>query len=140
MDPVLALSTQSAIVHTAGFSQAFLVWSPFLRSWGHALCASDSFCLSSVPFGESGVVLWASLLSSSWAWDLEEDHVMISSGTSLNVLWFHNLSPLPADKSSLYLIFLGYSWLVGTMQTNAALKETRLKHQVLVPAIHPHAS
>lgn len=89
---------------------------------------------------ESGVALWASLLSSSWAWDLEEDHVMISPGTSLNVLWFHILSPLPADKSSLYLIFLGYSWLVGTMQTNAALKETRLKHQVLEPAIHPHAS
>lgn len=51
-------------VHTAGVSQAFLVWLPLLRGWGHVLYASDSLLLSSVPCVESGVALclcWALL-------------------------------------------------------------------------------
>lgn len=48
-----------------------------------------------------------SLLGSAWAGDLEEDPVMIFAGTSLNALWLHFLSLLPASESSLYLIFIG---------------------------------
>lgn len=89
---------------------------------------------------ESGLALCVSLLGSAQAGDLEEDPVMISAGTSLNALWLHILSLLPAGESSLYLTFIGQPWLVGTMQTNVALKETKLKHQALKPASQPHAS
>lgn len=102
-------------------------------------CDSDSLLVLSVLCMESGVALCVSLLGSAWAGHLEEDPV-ISASISLNALWLHILSPLPAGEPSLYLIFIEHPWLVGTMQTIAALKETKLKHQVLEPAIRPHAS
>lgn len=101
--------------------------------WGHFTSVVCSVC------GEWSGPFCASLLGSAWARDLEVECVMISPGAPLSVLWLHIQSPLPAGESSLYLIFIGHPRLVGTMQIDAVLEETRLEHQVLRPAGSPHA-